>query len=218
MDLKTRARKIFGILRQTHPDARVMLNHRNAYELLVATILAAQCTDERVNEVTDGLFRKYPTPEALAKAKPATLEKEVRPTGFFRQKAKSITSCSRVIVERHGGKVPGTMDELVALPGVGRKTANVVLGEYYDTPGIIVDTHVKRVTTRLGLTGNSDPDRIEADLDRLIPRRDRTVFSHVIGFHGRRICAARKPECDECPVSRLCDYYRQLTGKDAQRG
>ncbi|KPK99985.1 MAG: hypothetical protein AMK75_06045 [Planctomycetes bacterium SM23_65] len=207
MQLKARARRVLSVLKKTHPDARVMLEHRNAYELLVATILAAQCTDEKVNQVTKSLFKKYPSPARLAKATLKTLEKEIKPTGFFRQKAKSITNCCKVIVEEHKGSVPYTMDDLVKLPGVGRKTANVVLGEYFDTPGIIVDTHLKRVTTRLGLTQSTDPDKIEANLDALIPRKDRTLFSHVIGFHGRRICHARKPNCNDCPVSKLCDDY-----------
>jgi len=184
-----------------------MLHHRNAYELLVATILAAQCTDQKVNEVTTGLFGKYRTPADLAAADPSVLEQEVKPTGFFRQKAKSIRNCCAIIIRDHGGKVPGTMEELVELPGVGRKTANVVLGECFDKPGIIVDTHFRRVTARLGLTRNEDPDKIEADLDELIPLKDRTLFSHVITFHGRRICAARKPRCAECAVNSLCDYY-----------
>ena len=213
MELRTRARKILSVLKKTHPDARVMLNHRNAYELLVATILAAQCTDEKVNQVTGTLFRKYVKPADLARANLRTLEKEIKSTGFFRQKSKSIQNCSRAIVEEHSGSVPDTMDELVELPGVGRKTANVVLGEYFNTPGIIVDTHLKRVTNRLGLTRNTDPDKIETDLDALIPRKNRTLFSHVVGFHGRRICIARKPKCDECPVSKLCDYYHQLTAE-----
>lgn len=207
MDLKQRARRILVLLKKTYPDARVMLDHTNAYELLVATILAAQCTDRRVNEVTAGLFRKYGTPADLAKADLKALEREIKPTGFFRQKAKSITNCCKAIVGQHGGKVPDTMEELVRLPGVGRKTANVVLGECFGKPGIVVDTHLKRVTSRLGLTKNENPDKIEADLDGLIPRRIRALFSHVTTFHGRSTCAARKPRCDECPVNRLCDYH-----------
>jgi endonuclease-3 len=187
-----------------------MLDHRNAYELVVATILAAQCTDKKVNEVARDLFKAYPTPADLAKADPATLEKQVKATGFFRQKAKSIRTCSAMIVENYGGKVPGAMEELLKLPGVGRKTANVVLGEYFGKPGIIVDTHFRRVTARLGLTKNEDPDKIESDLDALIALKDRTVFSHLITFHGRQICAARKPRCDICPVNELCDYFASL--------
>jgi endonuclease-3 len=207
MELKERARKIMNVLKKVYPDARCMLHHQNAYELLVATILAAQCTDQKVNEVTASLFKKYRTPADLAAADLSLLEKEVKPTGFFRQKARSIRNCCTVIIREHGGKVPGTMEELVKFPGVGRKTANVVLGECFDKPGIIVDTHFRRVTARLGLTGNDDPDKIEADLDELIALKDRTLFSHVITFHGRRICVARKPRCEECPVNSLCDYY-----------
>ncbi len=213
MDLKARARKIATILRRQYPDARCMLDHGDAYQLLVATILAAQCTDKKVNEVTKDLFGKYPSPAALAKADLAALEREVRQTGFFRQKAKSIKGCCAIVVERFGGKVPDTMDDLVTLPGVGRKTANVVLGECFDKPGIIVDTHFRRVTARLGLTKSDDPDVIEADLDALIPRKDRTLFSHLVTFHGRLICVARKPKCDICPVRTLCDYYARATKK-----
>jgi endonuclease-3 len=207
VELKERARKIMNVLKETYPDARCMLNHRSAYELLVATILAAQCTDQKVNEVTATLFRKYRTPGDLAAADLSVLEKEIKPTGFFRQKAKSIRNSCLAIMKDYGGKVPDTMEELVKLPGVGRKTANVVLGECFGKPGIIVDTHFRRVTARLGLTRNDDPDKIEADLDELVAMKDRTLFSHVITFHGRRICVARKPRCEECAVSSLCDYY-----------
>jgi len=212
MELKARAKKVFAILRRTYPDARCMLDHRNAYELLVATILAAQCTDKKVNEVTRTLFEKYPTPAKLARAKLSTLEKEIRSTGFFRQKSRSIVNAAKAIGEEHGGSVPDTMAAMTKLPGVGRKTANVVLGECFAQPGIIVDTHFKRVTTLLRLTKNTDPDKIEADLDALIPRKDRTVFSHVITFHGRTLCIARRPKCAECPVNKLCDYTAS-TGK-----
>lgn len=203
--LRRRARRIFSVLKQEYPDARCMLDYRNAYELLMATILAAQCTDARVNEVTSTLFAKYPDPTALAKANLETLERLIRPTGFFRQKAKSLLNCAKDIVERFQGKVPGTMAELTSLGGVGRKTANVVLGECFETPGIVVDTHLKRVTNRIGLTGQSDPDKIEFELDELIARKDRTAFSHVITFHGRGVCVARKPRCTECVIRSLCD-------------
>ncbi len=190
-----------------------MLDHKDAFQLLVATILAAQCTDKKVNEVTPALFRKYASPKALAAADLAALEREIKPTGFFRMKSKSIKGCAAAIVENHGGKVPGTMEQLVALPGVGRKTANVVLGECFGQPGIIVDTHFRRVAARLGLTASDDPDRIESELDVLIPPADRTLFSHLITFHGRQICVARKPKCDVCPVSGLCDYYAKVVAK-----
>ena len=207
MDPARRAREVMRILRRSYPDARCMLDHRSPYELLVATILAAQCTDRKVNEVTASLFRKYRTPEELAGADLRTLEREIRATGFFRQKAKSVMGCCEAIARKHGGRVPGTMEEMLELPGVGRKTANVVLGECFGKPGIIVDTHFRRVAGRLGLTSNTDPDKIEADLDALVPLRDRTLFSHVITFHGRQICEARKPKCGQCPVSRLCDFF-----------
>ncbi len=213
MDLKLRARKITAILRGKYPDARCMLDHKDAFQLLVATILAAQCTDKKVNEVTPALFRKYASPKALAAADLAALEREIKPTGFFRMKSKSIKGCAAAIVENHGGKVPGTMEQLVALPGVGRKTANVVLGECFGQPGIIVDTHFRRVAARLGLTASDDPDRIESELDVLIPPADRTLFSHLITFHGRQICVARKPKCDVCPVSGFCDYYAKVVAK-----
>ena len=203
--LRRRAGRVFSLLKREYPDARCMLDHRNAYELLMATILAAQCTDARVNEVTPTLFERYPTPAALAKVKPETLEQLIRPTGFFRQKARSLASCAKEIVERFDGAIPCTMEELTSLRGVGRKTANVVLGECFATPGIVVDTHLKRVTNRMGLTKTSDPDRIESELDELTERKDRTRFSHVITFHGRAVCAARKPRCTECVIRVLCD-------------
>jgi len=194
------------LLKREYPDARCMLDHRDAYELLTATILAAQCTDARVNEVTPVLFKRYPTSKALAKVKPETLEELIRPTGFFRQKTRSLLSCAKDIVEKFAGEVPGTMEELTSLRGVGRKTANVVLGECFGAPGIVVDTHLKRVTNRIGLTAQSDADKIEFELNDLIARKDRTLFSHVITFHGRAVCAARKPRCGECVIRELCDY------------
>ena len=211
MDLKAKARKITEKLRRQYPDARCMLDHEDAYQLLTATILAAQCTDKKVNEVTKELFRKYPSPATLAGAALQALEREIKPTGFFRMKSKSIKGCAAEIVSKFGGKVPDTMEQLVALPGVGRKTANVVLGECFGKPGIIVDTHFRRVTQRLGLTKSDDPGQIECDLDALVPLAERTLFSHLITFHGRRICDARKPKCEICPVSTLCDYFAKLS-------
>jgi endonuclease-3 len=199
--------KVFALLKKTYPDARCVLSFTRPLELLVSTILAAQCTDERVNRVTPALYRKYRTADDFAKADLATLEKEIRPTGFFRNKAKSVKGCCAKIVSDFAGSVPQTMEELLTLPGVGRKTANVVLSECFDSPGIVVDTHFRRVTQRIGLTRNDDPDKIERDLDKLIPQRDRNAFSHVITFHGRRICVARKPKCENCPINRMCDCY-----------
>ncbi len=196
---------IIGRLKAAIPDARCALTHSNPFELLVATILSAQCTDERVNLVTPGLFRAYPDAAALARAKPARVEALVRSTGFFRAKTRSLLGMSRALVERHGGKVPPDMDALVELPGVGRKTANVVLGVSFGiASGIVVDTHVTRVAARLGLTGHPDPVRIEQDLMKLVPRREWIRFSHLLIWHGRRTCTARRPDCPGCAVNSLC--------------
>jgi len=201
---RARASKINRTLAKTYPDARCLLDFSNPFELLIATILAAQCTDKKVNEVTPGLFKRYRTPEDFAKAKQETLEKEIRPTGFYRQKAKSVIAVCRALVERHGGRVPETIEELTALPGVGRKTANVVLGSAFGQPAIIVDTHVRRLATRLGLSGSNDPEKIEADLQQLLPKKEWTAFSHRLSFHGRQVCFARKPACSKCPIAELC--------------
>ena len=202
---KARTEEIIRRLRVEHPDAHCALDHRNAYELLVATILSAQCTDERVNMVTPALFAKYPDARALAQADQAELEELIRSTGFFRNKAKSLLGMARGVVERHGGEVPNTMDTLHELPGVGRKTANVVLGNAFGIDeGVVVDTHVRRVSQRLGLTTNEDPEKIEQDLMQLVPREDWTDFSHLLIFHGRRICVARKPKHDQCSLCELC--------------
>ncbi len=201
---RERARKIASALAKAYPDAWCALNYRSPWELLVATILSAQCTDERVNEVTPALFEKYATPQALASANLHELEDVIRPTGFFRQKAKAITACMRALVERHAGEVPTSIDALVKLGGVGRKTANVVLGTALGVPAIMVDRHVKRVATRLGLTSDGDPDKIEIDLQKLLPARQWTHFSHRVIHHGRRVCKARAPDCPRCPLERLC--------------
>jgi len=203
---KARARRITRKLFKAHPDARCALDHRNAFELLCATVLSAQCTDERVNRVTPALFKRFPDAEALAAARTSELEKLVKSTGFYKNKAKSLSGFARALVESHGGRVPRTMEELVELPGVGRKTANVILGNVYETPGIVVDTHVSRVSQRLGLTANTDPEKIEADLMELVARKDWTKFSHAMIFHGRRICIARKPRCPICPLFDDCPY------------
>jgi endonuclease-3 len=203
---KKRAYEILGILRGLYPDARPLLNFKNPFELLAATILAAQCTDERVNEVTQKLFSKYPDPASLARADREELETIIRPTGFYKNKAKSLLGASKALVERFGGVVPGGIDELTELPGVGRKTANVVAGNCFGVPAIIVDTHLKRVTLRLGLAGSEDPDKIELEIRALLKEEDCTRFSHVINFHGRYVCQARKPKCPACAISRLCPY------------
>lgn len=192
-------------LARAYPDAECALDHRNAWELLVATILSAQCTDARVNMVTPALFRKYPAPADLASASLPEVEEAIRTTGFYRSKAKSITGAARLVTERFGGQVPRDMDELLTLPGVARKTANVVLGVAYgQAEGVVVDTHVTRLSLRLGLTRNTDARKIEEDLMRIIPRDRWIAFSHEVIHHGRRVCVARKPKCAECPIESLC--------------
>src|ERR1041384_4659400 len=212
-DLKARATEVNKRLEKKYPEAKCSLDFTNPFELLIATILSAQSTDVRVNIVTKSLFRKYPNAQAFANADQVEMEKDVRQTGFFRNKAKAVINCSKAIVERHGGDVPRTMDELTALPGVGRKTANVVLGNAFQTPvGIVVDTHVARVSGRLGLTAHSEPEKIEQDLMKLIPQKEWTVFSHRLIYHGRQICAARKPRCAECDLNDVCPSAEEERG------
>ena len=200
-----RTNRILEELRRTYPDAHCELNFTNPLELLIATILSAQCTDKQVNIVTADLFKKYRTPEDYAKADLAELENDIKRIGLFRNKAKNIKACCAQIVEQHGGQVPQTMEALVALPGVGRKTANVVLGNAFDIQeGVVVDTHVARLTQRLGLTKETAPEKIEAEMMELIPRKDWALFSHWIIWHGRRRCFARGPQCGECEVRTLC--------------
>lgn len=200
-----RAIAVLDALRKAFPEARTALDYQAPFELLVATILSAQCTDVRVNMVTPGLFKKYPTVAAFAGANQAELERDIHSTGFFRMKTKSIIGCSKALVERFSGMVPSTMDELVTLPGVGRKTANVVLSEAFGKhEGVVVDTHVQRVSQRLGFTENEDPAKIEQDLMGLLPRERWGEVGLVLILHGRKTCTARKPKCDECEVSRLC--------------
>lgn len=192
-------------LKRMYPKAACSLDFTNAFELLIATMLSAQSTDARVNIVTKSLFRKYPDAAAFARAKQVEMERDVRQTGFFRNKAKAVIAASQAIVANHGGEVPRTMDELTALPGVGRKTANVVLSNAFKTPvGIVVDTHVTRVSGRLGLTSNVEAQKIEQDLMKLVPPKEWTSFSHRIILHGRQICIARKPKCAECNLNELC--------------
>jgi endonuclease III len=192
-------------LKNEYPDARTELNWENPLELLVATMLSAQTTDVRVNMVTLKLFEKYRTAADYAGADPAHLEEDIRPTGFYRNKARSLQGMARALLERHGGEVPRTMAELVALPGVGRKTANVVLGNAFAVDeGVVVDTHVRRVSGRLGLTGEKDPEKIERDLLQVVPEGERTLFSHLLIFHGRRVCKARKPDCPGCVLNDIC--------------
>jgi endonuclease-3 len=202
---KTRARKIIARLKREYPDATCALNHHSALELVVATILSAQCTDARVNMVTPHLFAKYRTAADYAAADPRVLEKEIQSTGFFRNKTKSIIGMAQALVERHGGEVPQTMDALTALPGVGRKTANVILGTWFKkNEGVVVDTHVHRLSRLLGLTRQDDPVKIEQDLMEIVPRADWTWFSHTLIQHGRSVCIARRPRCADCVLNRLC--------------
>lgn len=202
---KKRVRRLIRLLRGEYPGARCSLEHTSPLELLVATILSAQCTDERVNIVTADLFRKYRTWEDYASAPAAELEQDIRPTGFFRNKAKSIQGACRLIGERHGGRVPRTMEALLELPGVARKTANVVLGNaYHIASGVVVDTHVSRVSGRLGLSAESVPEKIERDLTAVVPESDWIDFSHLLIYHGRKVCKARNPACGECVLARLC--------------
>jgi len=203
---RKRAREIIKILSKEIPDSRIALKFSNPLELLIATILSAQCTDVRVNEVTKDLFKKYRSAEDYSNANSAKLEEEIRPTGFYRNKTKSIQKCSQELVKRFGGEVPKTLDELVTLPGVGRKTANVILGNTFGIPGIVVDTHVHRVSKRIGLTKNDDPVKIEFDLMEIVSKEEWTRFSNLFIWHGRKICAARKPLCNICPIVKLCDY------------
>ena len=211
---KDRTEQIIKLLKRAHPDARCALNHSNAFELLVATILSAQCTDERVNIVTADLFRKYRKPEDYLKVPETELQQDIRTTGFFRNKTRSIQGACKMLVEEFNGEVPKTMEELLRLPGVARKTANVVLGVAYGiAAGIVVDTHVTRLSRRLGLTKQTDAVKIENDLIELVPKKDWIIFSHLLIFHGRRVCKARRPLCEECVVEKLCPSSILKTGK-----
>jgi len=203
-DLKARARKIVALLRRTFPDAHCTLDFKTPLQLLIATILSAQCTDERVNALTPLLFAKYRSAADWAEAPLSQVEQEIRPTGFYHNKAKNIISCCRKIVSRFGGEVPDKMEDLTTLAGVGRKTANVLQAAVWGRPAIIVDTHVSRVAARLGLAKENDPNKIELELQALLPKEDWTFFSHALILHGRRICAAKRPECPGCPLNRLC--------------
>jgi endonuclease-3 len=218
-DVKRHAAKVVKALAREYPEATCALNFRTPLELLVATILSAQCTDQRVNLVTKDLFRKYRTAADYARAPLAELERDIQSTGFFRNKAKSIAGCCQAIQERFGGEVPKEIEVLVELPGIGRKTANVVLGTAYGiASGVVVDTHVTRVSRRLGLTAQKDPVKIEQDLVQLVPQSEWVAFSHRMIHHGRRLCTARKPQCDDCPLRPFCpqigvESYGCLLGK-----
>lgn len=202
--LKKRTSGIYSKLRKNYPDAKCALHYKNPLQLLVATILSAQCTDVRVNKVTPPLFKKYKTSADFAKAKPADVQKFVRSTGFFQNKTKSILGACKAISDDHKGQVPDNMQDLVKLPGVGRKTANVILGNAFNIPGITVDTHMGRLSRRMGLTKQTDPVKVELDLMQLVPKKEWTRFSHIMIYHGRAICNARKPLCSKCSVEKLC--------------
>jgi endonuclease-3 len=211
--LKERVRKITRLLKGAYPDAKCSLNHSNAFELLIATILSAQCTDARVNIVTQDLFRKYRKPEDYLTVSPKELQQDIRTTGFFRNKTKSIQGTAKVLTEQYGGEVPATIEELLELPGVARKTANVVLGNAFGvSSGIVVDTHVTRLSRRLGLTEQKTAEKIEQDLIAIVPKKDWVLFSHLLIAHGRKICKARSPLCAECVVEKLCPSSYLKTG------
>jgi endonuclease III len=202
---RQRLAAILPKLKKLYPQAKCSLDHKNPFQLIIATILSAQCTDERVNKVTPELFKKYPSAKSLAAAEQGMLEKDIQSTGFFRNKAKSLRGMAAAVVEQHQGQVPQTMEDLTNLPGVGRKTANVVLGNAFDiSEGVVVDTHVARVSARLALTKQADPVKIEQDLMQVVPKEEWTLFSHLLIFHGREICIARRPKCSICPLLPHC--------------
>jgi endonuclease-3 len=212
-ELKARTRTIIRRLKRAYPGAKCSLNHTNPFELLVATILSAQCTDERVNMVTADLFRKYRKPEDYLNVSPRELEKDIQSTGFFRNKTKSIQGASKMLTEQYGGQVPRTMEELLELPGVARKTANVVLGNAFDIhAGVVVDTHVTRLSHRLGLTQQKTAEKIEQDLIPIVPKKDWVIFPHLMIYHGRKICKARNPLCAECTIEKQCPSSYLKTG------
>lgn len=201
-----RVLEILRRLKRAYPDARLALHYRSPFELLVALILAAQCTDEKVNQVTAELFQRYRTPEDFVRARREDLERAIYATGFYRQKAKTLQACCAALIERYQGRVPDRLEDLLTLPGVGRKTANILLGNAFGKPAIGVDTHVLRLAQRLGLTHQNNPDKVEEDLNQLVPVKDRTRFCILMQAHGRAVCLARKPKCDQCVIADLCPY------------
>jgi endonuclease-3 len=207
MDKKAKVLKFIEFLDSRYADAECSLRHENPFQLITATILSAQCTDARVNIVTETLFKKYPTPEALANAEMEELCGVIKPTGFFRNKAKSLIGMAQKLISEHNGEVPDTMEKLIKLPGVGRKTANVILGNCFGSPAVVVDTHVKRISFRLGLTKNTDPEKIEQDLIKIVPPERSAEWSHQVILFGRDICTARSPKCSECPINGICEDY-----------
>lgn len=201
---RRRAEKILRLLHERYPDSGIVLQFSSPFHLLVATILSAQCTDARVNMVTPELFRRYPTPQSFIDAPQEEIEQAIFSTGYYRQKARSIRAASEALVERFNGEVPRTMEELLTLPGVGRKTANVLLGHSFGMPGMVVDTHVKRIANLLGLVDSEDPEKVERQLMAIVPEQEWVMFSHMLADHGRAICIARRPQCTHCPLSVLC--------------
>jgi endonuclease-3 len=204
---RERLKIIFETLDPLYTYEKTALKYRTPFQLLISTILSAQCTDKQVNQVTKTLFKKYKKPEDFIKAPISEVEMDIRPTGFYRNKTKSIKGCSQGLLDLHGGKVPRTMEEMLKLPGVGRKTANCVLGAVFDVPGVVVDTHVKRLSMRLGLTENKDPDKIEKDIEKLLPKERWRRYSDILIYHGREVCQARKPAHDRCLVFSLCHCH-----------
>ncbi|HHV98092.1 MAG TPA: endonuclease III [Clostridiaceae bacterium] len=208
MDNKQKVAEIIKVFDKLYDDAECTLKYTDPLQLLIATQLAAQCTDERVNIVTETLFKKYKNVHDFANADIAELEEDIRPTGFFRNKARNIINCCKMIISEFGGEVPNTMEDLLKLPGVGRKTANLILGDIFGIPGIVVDTHAKRLSQRMGFTKSDNPEKIEYDLMEIVPKENWSKFCHQLVYHGRAICNARKPKCSECPIRQYCDYGR----------
>lgn len=210
MDVRERARRIIKIFDKVYADAACSLEYKNPLQLLVSTMLAAQCTDERVNKVTKSLFEKYRSVYDFASADVYELQKEIKSTGFFRNKARNIINCCKMLIEEYNGQVPNNMKDLLRLPGVGRKTANLILGDIFGIPGIVVDTHAGRLARRMGFTKHEDPVKVEYDLMDIIPKNKWTSFCHQLVYHGRAVCRARKPDCIKCPVKELCDYGKSV--------
>ncbi len=209
-DAKERVKKIIPLLKKAYPEARCALEHQNPLELLIATILSAQCTDVRVNIVTKDLFRKYRSARDYAEADISALEDDIKSTGFYHNKAKNIQGACAAMIAKHGGEVPATMEELTALPGVGRKTANVILGNAFGIPGVVTDTHVIRLSRLIGLSANTDAVKLEQDLMAMAPKKEWTLFSHLLIFHGRQVCVARRPDCGNCCIRALCAYGKNF--------
>jgi len=210
VDNRQRVVEIIKVFDRIYPEAGCSLEYKDPLQLLIATQLAAQCTDARVNVVTKALFRKYKNVYDFAEADLAELEEDIKSTGFYRNKAKNIKKCCRMIIDEFGGMVPDNLEDILKLPGVGRKTANLVLGDIFGIPGIVVDTHAKRLSKRMGFTENEDPVKIEYDLMKIVPKEEWTRFCHQLVLHGRAVCTARNPKCDKCPVSKFCKFYMKI--------